>query len=88
MRENNVALMKKSGRIVLLTARPETIYERVRHSHDRPLLENNMNVPYIAELMEKRREKYEAAADLIVETDGKKAAAICGEIMQKITSQM
>lgn len=88
MRENNVALMKKSGRIVLLTARPETIYERVRHSHDRPLLENNMNVPYIAELMEKRREKYEAAADLIVETDGKKAAAICEEIMQKITSQM
>lgn len=85
MREQNVAQMKKNGRIVLLTASPQTIYERVRHSHDRPLLEHNMNVAYIAELMEKRREKYEAAADMVVETDGKKAAAICEEIMQRVS---
>ena len=26
---------------------------------------------YIAELMEKRREKYEAAADVVIQTDGK-----------------
>ena len=26
---------------------------------------------FIAELMEKRREKYEAAADIVIETDGK-----------------
>lgn len=81
MREKNVVEMKKNGRIVLLAASPETIYERVKDSHDRPLLENHMNVPYIAELMEKRREKYEAAADLVIKTDGKDVSAICEELM-------
>ena len=63
MRERNVAEMKKNGRVVLLTAKPETILERVKDNHDRPLLENNKNVSFIADLLEKRRAKYEAAAD-------------------------
>ena len=85
MRENNVASMKKSGKVVLLTASPETIYYRTKDSHDRPLLENNKNIPYIAGLMEQRREKYEAAADIIIETDGKDVSAICREILEKFT---
>ena len=55
MRERNVVEMKKNGRVVLLTAKPETILERVKDNHDRPLLENNKTVPFIADLMEKRR---------------------------------
>ena len=39
MRQVNVDEMKKSGKVVLLTANPETILEHVKHSHDRPLLE-------------------------------------------------
>ncbi len=84
MRENNVAEMKKNGRVVLLTARPETIYERVKDSHDRPLLENNKNVPFISELMAKRKSKYEAAADVIIETDGKDELVICEELVQRL----
>lgn len=84
MRERNVAEMKKNGRVVLLTAKPETIYSRVKDSHDRPLLENNKTVPYISELMAKRKEKYEAAADIIIETDGKDELAICEELVQKL----
>ncbi|MCI8490173.1 MAG: AAA family ATPase [Lachnospiraceae bacterium] len=84
MRERNVVEMKKNGRVVLLTAKPETIYNRVKDSHDRPLLENNKNIPYIAELMEKRRVKYEAAADIIIETDGKDELEICEELVQKL----
>ena len=38
MRERNVAEMKKNGRVVLLTASPETIYERVKDSNNRPVL--------------------------------------------------
>ena len=75
----------KSGKVVLLTASPETIYYRTKDSHDRPLLENNKNIPYIAGLMEQRREKYEAAADIIIETDGKDVSAICREILEKFT---
>lgn len=70
MREVNVQKMKEQGKIYLLTASPETIYEHVKHSTDRPLLNGNMNVPYIAELMKAREPKYLAAADVVIETDG------------------
>ena len=61
MRERNVVEMKKNGRVVLLTAKPETILERVKDNHDRPLLENNKTVPFIADLMEKLRSFSRAA---------------------------
>lgn len=85
MRERNVVEMKKNGKVVLLTAKPETILERVKNDHRRPLLEGNKNVEFIAELMEKRREKYEAAADIMIETDGKTKQEICKELMQRIS---
>ena len=80
MRERNVVEMKKNGRVVLLTAKPETILSRVKDNHDRPLLEGNKNVDFIAGLMEKRREKYQAAADIVIETDGKDKLEICEEL--------
>lgn len=83
MRECNVAEMKKNGKIVMLSATPETVYERVKNSHDRPLLEGNMNVGYIRELLEIRRPKYEKAADIIVKTDGRTAEEIAKEIMDQ-----
>ena len=84
MRECNVVEMKKNGRVVLLTAKPETILDRVKDSHNRPLIENNKTVPFIADLMEKRREKYEAAADIIIETDGKDELQICEELILRL----
>lgn len=81
MRDENVVEMKKNGKVILLTAKPETILERVRGSHERPLLENNKNVDFISDLMEKRRLKYEAAADIIINTDGKSEFEICEEII-------
>jgi len=84
MRDCNVAEMKKSGCTVLLTACPETILQRTKDDHDRPLLEKNKSIEFIAELMEKRREKYEAAADIIIETDGKNKKEICEELVRKV----
>ena len=84
MRECNVVEMKKNGRVVLLTAKPETILERVKDSHDRPLIENNKTVSFSAEQMEKRREKYEATPDIILKTDGKDKSQICEELILKL----
>lgn len=84
MRECNVVEMKKNGHVVLLTAKPETILDRVKDNHDRPLIENNKTVPFIADLMEKRREKYEAAADIVIETDNKSALEICEEMIHRL----
>ena len=70
--------------MVLLTSTPKTILERVKENDERPLLKNHKNVQSIAELMEKRREKYETAADLIVQTDEKNVQEICKEMITKL----
>lgn len=84
LREENVACMKQRGTIVLLTARPETVYERVAGNTERPLLQGHMSVEGIAELMEKRQQIYEAACDFSVATDGRTPEEIALEIAKKI----
>ncbi|WP_238483742.1 shikimate kinase [Anaerosporobacter faecicola] len=84
LRDENVAQMKAHGKIVLLTATPETVYERVKDSKNRPILNGHMNVEYIAQLMEKRRERYEQCADLVVATDGKTVEQIGEEMMMQL----
>lgn len=86
LREKNVELMKTSGYVVWLTATPEAIYERVKDSTERPLLNGNMNVPFIQNLMESRREKYERAADIVIDTTGKEIESICEELLQKLSA--
>ncbi|MDD6155515.1 MAG: shikimate kinase [Lachnospiraceae bacterium] len=84
IRLENVENMKKNGKIVFLSATPDTIYERVKNSTERPILNGHMNVEYIAGLMEKRRALYENAADIRIETDGKTRDEICKEIIDKL----
>lgn len=84
IRPENSQYMKKSGKVVFLTAKPETIFERVCHSKDRPILNGNMNVEFIADLMGKRLPLYEAAADVMIHTDGKSIAEIAEEIIKAV----
>lgn len=84
MREENVAAMRRCGRIVLLAARPEVILDRVKDSNQRPLLEGHKDVPYISQLMEQRRPKYEAAADIRVDTSDLTIEEVCQEILRQI----
>lgn len=84
IRPQNVENMKKSGKIVFLTASPETILERVKGGTDRPLLNGNMNVPYIKEMMDKRRDFYEGAADIKISTDNKSVKEISNEIIEAL----
>lgn len=83
LRERNVAEMKKNGKVVLLTASPETVYERVKDDGGRPLLEGRKDVKGISELMEQRRGKYESAADIVINTDNKTARQVCEELVQR-----
>ena len=84
---HNVEEMKRNGMVVYLKAEPETIYERVKDSSERPILNGNMNVDYIAGLMEKRRSLYESAASFTVVTDGRTEDEICGEIIRFVGRQ-
>ena len=85
LRRENGMHMKKNGHVIWLTAAPETIYERVKDSDDRPVLNGRKNVKGISELMEQRREKYEAAADIVINTDDKTVLQICEELIQRLS---
>lgn len=81
LRPENVQGMKASGKVILLTASPEIILERVSRNDKRPLLNGHKNIEDISKMMEDRRPRYEAAADVVVNVDGKSVEEICKEIM-------
>lgn len=85
LRLQNVESMKANGQIIYLSATPETIYERVRFSTNRPLLNGNMNVEYITSLMDKRLPRYKAAADKTIFVDGKNTEQVLEEIIKILT---
>ena len=87
LREENVAAMRESGTVVLLTASPEVILERVRDSDERPLLQGHKDVPYIAALMEQRRPKYEAAADITVDTSQLNIEEVCRQVLRQVSER-
>ena len=82
LRSQNAALMRQSGTVFWLTASPETVYERLKNDHTRPLLAGRNNPEGIAQLMEMRREAYEAACDVQVRTDGLTPGEIAAEIAE------
>ncbi|MCF0260900.1 MAG: shikimate kinase, partial [Erysipelotrichaceae bacterium] len=48
-------------------------------------LENNKTEAYISQLMDARRPAYEAAADVVIHTDGKTTYEICEDIVGSIS---
>lgn len=84
LRQQNVEMMKKSGKVVLLTANPQTILKRVENNKNRPLLEGRKTIEDIQNLMEARRARYEEAADIVVCVENKNSEDICIEIMKKL----
>jgi Shikimate kinase len=84
LRETNKRIMNENGIVVLLNASAETIYERVKHSKDRPLLNENMNLDYIKQLYDKRNPLYLQAAQIVIDTNGKTIEDLCDEIKRKV----
>lgn len=84
LRPENVDIMRSRGVVVWLTATPETIYDRVHLSTERPLLNGNMNVPFIRSLLQKREDIYAHAADVCVPTDGLSIHEICELLVKRV----
>lgn len=73
LRYQNRNRMRKKGYCVWLKARPDTIFQRVSSSSDRPLLRTPNPRQTIEDLMEKRRPNYAATAHLEIVTDDLRA---------------
>lgn len=84
VKDENVDYMKDGGVILLLTATPETVYERVKDDDSRPILRENKNVEFIEQLMNKRKSRYLSVADIMVATDNKTISQIVEEISTKL----
>ena len=85
LRAGNIVLMKSIGKIVLLTASPETVYQRLLgEAKTRPVLSGRFSPEGILLLQNARREYYEAAQDITVATDGRAAAEIAHDIKDRI----
>jgi shikimate kinase len=85
--EANVQLMRETGKVILLQASAESLWQRVRYSKDRPLL--NKPNPYgaLRQILSDRETFYEKACHFSVLTDGKTAEDVAGEIQERLRAE-
>lgn len=81
LKDENVELLKKNGRIVLLTASPETIFDRVKDHTHRPILNNDMSLEHVKSLMSKREPRYQSIADIKVNVDSNDRVLTCYDML-------
>ncbi len=84
--DENIDLMKKTGRIIWLKAGVKTIRERlIKDSIKRPSLTGKKDsIDEIEEVLAQRIEKYEKASDYFFETGEKTADRLADEIINEI----
>lgn len=81
LRPGNVEALKCNGRLFWLKASVETIASRIRGDDQRPSLTGGKSfIDEIAEVLAQREEKYRAASDEAIDTDGLSA----GEVAERI----
>lgn len=83
IRDENRAVFRKAGLTVCLTARPEVVFERIRHETHRPLLQVPDPKAKIRELLD-TREQYYRQADLIIDTSDRTIQDVLTEIKEKV----
>jgi shikimate kinase len=83
IQDRNREAFKKAGLVVCLTARPEVIYERIKHETHRPLLQTADPLMKIRELLESRAHFY-AQADVTIDTSEKPVEDVIQMIKERI----
>ena len=69
LRPNNRGRLKDNGTVVYLHAEPSTLYGRIRHNRNRPLLRTADQLARLAELYAARDALYRETATFIVESE-------------------
>ena len=76
--------LAERGFVIYLRARPEDLYERVRHDRNRPLLAAADPLARLRELYLERDPLYQAVADLVVETGSQGVQALARQLLDKL----
>jgi len=69
LRPANRLRLKENGTVVYLHAEPATLWTRIRHSRNRPLLQTSDPLGRLAELYAQRDALYRETADHVVESE-------------------
>ena len=83
LRKENARLLKEIGCVYYLTAVSSVIYDRVKENTDRPLLQGENPYETICKLMKQRGPLYEAAADMIIDTNANDLEEVIAAIQAK-----
>ncbi|MDH4153329.1 MAG: shikimate kinase [Nitrospira sp.] len=84
LRPQNVEVLKRTGKLFWLTASVETIGKRIGSDTQRPSLTGAKSfVDEIQEVLLERLPKYQAAADHVIETEGKSVTQVANEILAR-----
>jgi shikimate kinase len=83
LREENVECLKTNGLVFWLKAGKDTIIERIKDSVERPsLTETKTFLEEVEEILKEREPLYQAAADWIIETDGRSIEEVTAAIIK------
>jgi shikimate kinase len=83
---DNVADLEKSGKVICLTATPETIHKRIGQDLNRPLLQGGEAIKRIRSLLEKRAPVY-ARIQLQVPTDGRSLEEVVAAVIKAVDAE-
>ena len=84
LRPENIVSLKANGLLFWLTAEVDTIAKRIGGDTNRPSLTGTKSfLEEIAEVLQERVPKYQAAADHMVATDGRSSEAVAEAILLK-----
>lgn len=82
--EENRRRLAAFGTVVYLRARPEDLYDRVRHDRNRPMLASGHPLARLRELHAERDPLYRAVADLVLDTGSQSVQALARDLFTKL----
>ena len=81
-----IEILKSTGLIICLTAKPDVIYERVKRRNNRPLLKKGDTYENIVSLLKEREELYKCA-DFTVDTSNMDFEEIINKILKFLSEK-
>jgi shikimate kinase len=85
LRPQNVAVLNRTGKLFWLTASVATIAKRIGSDTQRPSLTGSKSfIDEIQDVLRERTPKYQAAADYVIETEGKSVLQVADEILSQL----
>lgn len=86
LNSENIELLRSSGYLICLTAKPDVIFDRVKRRNNRPLLKKGDTYETIITLLDERKELYQCA-DFTVDTSNMDFEEIINKILKFLSGK-